>query len=261
MAKHVADAFRDYFDLVLATTEALKNSAYALRYRVYCVETGFEQAELFPDGMEKDEYDIHAEHYLVRHRDTGLFAATARLILPNINDINQPFPVEKHCHLGNISLLENIPRTQIAEVSRFCVSEQFKRREGERNTLAGIGPHKLKAFLSDTANTKRALPYITLALISCIIRMGLDHNITHLYVFIEPSFARLLRFLGIELVPVGPLIDYHGKRQPYIIHVPSSMSRIKNRNIGAWEILTNCGEIQQDEPALEQPSPLVKATP
>ena len=48
MVKSIDEAFHDYFEIVPATTEALKTEVYRLRYQVYCLETGFENPADFP---------------------------------------------------------------------------------------------------------------------------------------------------------------------------------------------------------------------
>ena len=51
-----------YFDTLVADTPSLLRQAHEIRYAVYCVETGFEDAASFPDGLERDALDAHAVH-------------------------------------------------------------------------------------------------------------------------------------------------------------------------------------------------------
>jgi N-acyl amino acid synthase of PEP-CTERM/exosortase system len=63
--------------MVPAYSDALKNEVYKLRYQVYCIETGFEKPELYPDGIEFDEYDSQSFHYLkLMRQPRGLFFQT-----------------------------------------------------------------------------------------------------------------------------------------------------------------------------------------
>lgn len=233
--------FHDIFEMVAATDAAMKESVYRLRYQVYCLETGYEDAGRFPDGLEMDEYDQYSEHFIIRHRQSNECAATTRLILPDSNAPDRLYPMELHARLERLDLLEGIPRHRIAEVSRFCVSEHFKRREGESHTLAGVGPHT-PLNPPDCGNDKRVFAnYITLALITCGIRMSIQHGITYLYAFMELPFARLLRGLGLHFIPLGPLVEYHGRRRPYFIKVADLLAGAKLNNIEIWKMLTNNG--------------------
>ena len=91
MPSDLITAFNEYFELIHADTDALRMQVYQLRYQVYVLETGFEsEADCLrghdesgkPIHWEMDEFDNRSDHYLLRHRRTGVYAATARLILP-----------------------------------------------------------------------------------------------------------------------------------------------------------------------------------
>lgn len=251
MTKSIAQSFRDYFEMVPATTEALKEAVYRLRYQVFCLETGFENTDQFPDGLEKDEYDARSEHYLIRHRPTGVYAATTRLILPDPDDIDRPFPIEYHCRLERTDLLTKIPRRCLSEISRFCVSRSFKRRPGETGTLTGVGLQKQRHAVSE--DERRTWPHLTLALITCLNKISARHGTTHCYALIEPSLFRLIGFLGIDFTAIGPLTNYHGKRQPCLITVPDYLDRVRKKNVEIWEMLTDYGRLWEESEDAAQP--------
>jgi len=240
MPRNIADSFDEYFDMVPADSAALKESVYRLRYQVFCLETGFEDTEEHPTGLEFDEFDERSEHYLIKHRRTGVYAATTRLIMADKNDPDATFPIERHCRLTRTDLLESVPRECLGEVSRFCVSGYFKRRSGEQGTIAGIGPQK-NQYYHASEDERRTWPHITLALIACLNRINLSHGTTHLYALMEPSLIRLLNAMGIAFLPIGPLTNYHGLRQPCLIKVPDYLEKVKAKNIHVWEMLTDRG--------------------
>lgn len=106
MASDLLSAFNQYFELIHADTDDLRREVYRLRYQVYVLETSFEHdedclCETGPGGevvhLEKDAFDAHSDHYLVQHRRTGVYAATARLILPDPAGVNSEYPIEQHC--------------------------------------------------------------------------------------------------------------------------------------------------------------------
>jgi N-acyl amino acid synthase of PEP-CTERM/exosortase system len=237
--------FYEYFELVHADTDILKREVYKLRFQVYCLETGFERqenCEVFnEDGhevyLEVDSYDRRSDHYLVRHRRLGLYAATVRLVLPNQEDLLQPYPIEEHCVLESPVIDPNI-RAHLAEISRFAVSKEFKRRPHEAGTLAGVGPQPETYFAPDE---RRVFPHITIGLFAAIVRMTRAHGITHWYAVMEPALLRFLRLFGIRFVPIGPEVDYHGLRRPCLAEVDKVLPMIRKVNLPVWELITDAG--------------------
>jgi N-acyl amino acid synthase of PEP-CTERM/exosortase system len=239
----IADSFTSYFDMIPANTPSLKETVYRLRYQVYCLETGFENREEYPDGLESDEYDDCSEHYLIRHRHTGTYAATTRLIL---HHPDQLFPVERYCRLDRPDLLKHVPREKLAEVSRFCVSKFFKRRPGEAGTIAGIGPQRHQYYQA-TDEERRTWPHMTTALMTALHKINVRYETTHWYALIEPSLFRLLRHMGIDFVAIGPISSYHGQRQPCVINIPQFLDRISVANPYLWNLFTDSGNYWQDD--------------
>src|SRR5579872_4358985 len=69
-----------YFQTCLADTPALTETAYRIRYQVYCLERGFENADQQVGGMELDAYDSRALAGLLIHRPSGDAMGTVRLV-------------------------------------------------------------------------------------------------------------------------------------------------------------------------------------
>src|SRR3546814_18883719 len=57
----------------------------------------------------------------------------------------------------------------------------------------------------------------------------------------EPTLLRLLSRLGIYFDPIGPLVDYHGRRQPCYIKVSTLLARVARERPDVWEVLTDRG--------------------
>ena len=235
------ETFDKYFEIVPAISDDLKKEVYKLRYQVYCIETGFESPDRHADGLEFDEYDEYSIHYLIRHRQSKVYAATTRLILSKGSNSSDFFPIEKHCLINELDLLVNMPRAELAEVSRFCVSKEFKRRKKEYGTLTGIGQESEHIF---TDNERRVFPHITIALIACLIKMSNKNNIHYWYAVMEPALLRFLSALGIHFKNIGPLSDYHGKRQPCVIKVADLLAGVCEKNVDIWDMLTNNGRLE-----------------
>lgn len=238
MTNSIIDTFNEYFDMVPAISDELKNEVYKLRYQVYCLETGFEDPDLFPDGLEIDEFDSHSIHYLIRHKKLGIYMATTRLILPCPNNIEKLFPIEIHSQIDNLDALKHISRNYLGEASRFCVSKDFRRRKNEIHTVPGISEETEKVFSQDE---QRIFPHLTLALIACLIKMSRENNIIDWYLIMEPALIRVLSTIGISFVLIGPITDYHGMRRPCIIRVDDLLNGVATKNLEYWDILTNKG--------------------
>jgi len=251
MDNNLVDVFNEYFQMIPAVTDELKKEVYKLRYQVYCIETGFENPEQYPDGMEFDEFDRHSVHYLIYHRKLEVYIATTRLILPDTNNPNNLFPIEIHSQIDNFDALKHISRNYLAEASRFCVSKQFRRRKNEMNTITGVNTRiitrgKLGANTEQknifTQDERRIFPSISLALVACSIRMSHENNIHDWYAVMEPALIRVFSTLGMNFIGIGPLTDYHGKRRPCTINVKDLLDGVAGKDLNSWNMLTNKGQ-------------------
>nr|WP_255349494.1 GNAT family N-acyltransferase [Thioalkalivibrio sp. ALJ24] len=66
-------------------SESLKRIHFRIRYQTYCVKKNYEPRDAYPDGLERDEHDAYAEHFLVRSNacsKPGQWVGTMRLIPP-----------------------------------------------------------------------------------------------------------------------------------------------------------------------------------
>jgi N-acyl amino acid synthase of PEP-CTERM/exosortase system len=247
-------AFNQFFDLVHANTSELLMQVYLLRYQVYVLETGFEADSDCHSGIdehgnailwEQDAFDERSDHYLLRHRRTGVYAATARLILPSPIDISAPFPIELHCPLDK-PVMDADVRARLGEISRFAVSKVFKRRIGEMGSLAGVADNIDIYFEEDE---RRVLPHISLGLFAAVMRMVHQHQITHCYAVMEPALLRLLGHFGMVFNRIGPNVDYHGIRVPCITSAEETLPSIKLIAPSVWDLITNRGELMANTAA------------
>lgn len=259
------NAFSRYFEVIRADTDALREQVFRLRYRVYCVETGFESAAGFPDGLERDAYDLGSCHSLLRHKATGWWAGTVRLVLPDTTGADGKFPVERAC--GSVFSSDRLdspklPRDRTAEVSRFAVSKEFRRRYKEYLSPTGISDDSpLDGFVfqpnadgrvprsavvagcRQRDEERRVIPHITLGLFQAMVEMSADCRISHWAVAMEQGLLRLFDRIGIHFHPVGELVEYHGKRQPCVAEVSELLEAAKCERPDVWAVLTRGGSI------------------
>jgi N-acyl amino acid synthase of PEP-CTERM/exosortase system len=236
-------AFNEYFEVVDAYSPELLREVFHLRYQVYCIEQrapGFE-ASKYPAKMESDDYDRHSSHILLRHRPSGEFVGTARLILSDPLNPEKLFPTEQHTQIDPALIdMGKLTRQHIGEISRLVVIRRFARRKDEllHAIENGTGGEKW------TPTNHRRFPHPILALVVGIIRMSSNNNITHCLSLMEPSLNRLLGLFGLKFEPIGPLTEHHGPRRPYHIDLIELLDRMHTNHNEMWELMTDYGKVR-----------------
>ena len=236
----LSDHFHSYLEGEIAVNESQRRDAHQLRYEVYCTERGYEDPASFSDGLEKDEFDSHSVHSLVRHRSSGMAAGVVRLILPNPLKPYSLLPIEQSCgHSFDQDVLGEFrfPRPAIAEVSRFAVSNRLV-------AMAGVGTQADSVLIQEEAS--QYLPHISLGLIAMLFVTSVQHQITHWYAAMEPTLSRLLSRSGVEFTKLGPVIDYHGRRQPMIANVHDLLGRIYHKRYEFFQFIEQMGGVPSD---------------
>jgi N-acyl amino acid synthase of PEP-CTERM/exosortase system len=218
-----------HFEVIRAETPSLVREAYRLRYQVYCVENPFEDPEQQVGACESDDYDDRSIHTLLLHRRTGEIAGTSRVILPD-HRRSRPLPMATLLQGSERRRFDRFPLAHTAELSRFAVSKQFRRRLGEeRYPDSGFGD----AALIETE--RRLMPFISLGLIRGMIDICLEHKITHLAAVMEPPLIRILHRLGLESVPIGGIVMHHGLRQPCFALLDNLIQRSRENDSIVWQ--------------------------
>jgi len=190
----------DHFEPVFANTEALKKEVFKIRHEVYGERLGWESVT--ESGLEYDEYDQYAFHYLVRHRRTGLFIGTSRLV---VIDEESPFdqtPAERFA--GDKLYAEKVrfggldkPKT---EFSRITILSDWRQRIDNLT-------EEEKSF-GNFAIMLIALPPIYTAI---------SLNYTSGLAILERKFIRRLKLLGFLCNVVSEPIEHRGTR--YVVQL------------------------------------------
>ena len=205
---------KNCFKVIPASTDALKNEVFRIRYDVYCEELGYEDTKKFPDKLEQDSYDAHSLHYLLWHKSSEQFAGCVRLAktAPGLN--NQKLPFELTCNDTldrSIIDISQLPANSYAEISRLAVRSAFRRRSGEKDSTSdGV---ILQANIED----RRSFPSIAFGLYLAAAASGLNANLERVFAMMEPRLARLLRISGIHFEQIGKAIEHRSLRAPYQI--------------------------------------------
>lgn len=241
--ERLVDVFNRYFEVIYADSDELRDLVFRIRYQVYCIETHFEDPADYPEALERDAYDDQALHVLLRHRATGWSAGTARLAL--VGEREQQFPVERAC--GEVFSEERLAgfvyeRGRTAEVSRFAVSKEFRRRYKEFLSPTGIGPDDPNDASREGDRRTRdresnVVPHIQLGLIRGLVGQSLRHDVRYWCAAMEPALLRRLARIGIHFHDSGKPVDYHGKRQPCIAELDELLAHVEQERRDVWEVL------------------------
>jgi N-acyl amino acid synthase of PEP-CTERM/exosortase system len=218
--ENAISALRDEVTVELADTPILIREAYELRYQAYCVERGFLTGQ---NGIERDEYDDFARHAVVRWRQTREAVGTVRLVMPKESTGTDSYPIQQ---LIDATLLRGIPLSATGEVSRFALAKQQTKHM--RSMSAG------------------SCSLLRLALIQAAVWMSAEAGHTHLLAVMEPTLLRLLRATGMHFMPLGPLVDYHGPRQPVVAELVPALKRLAAEQAVVWDFVTQGGTLYPD---------------
>ena len=78
-----------------------------------------------------------------------------------------------------------------------------------------------------------------LGLMQALVRMSMQHGITHWCAAVEQPFQRMFAAMSIRFHPVGPLINYHGLRQPCYGVIADVLSAVRRERPAFWSVITD----------------------
>jgi len=223
-----------------AATQADREKVFRLRYQVYVVERGFERPEDHPGGIERDAFDDVALHFLCEAPD-GSPVGTLRLILPS----PLGYPLEKHCAL-TIDPAQ-LPRDRLAEISRLAITREYQRRRSDPLHPGPLVPADRRCGEPD----RRANPLeerrlagdrrradVAVGLYREMFRASKRLGITHWYAAMQDKLLIILEGFGFVFQQIGPFIEYHGRRAPFLGSVSACEESVRNRFPEVYEDFT-----------------------
>ena len=238
MPMDILARYNSYFRTQLAGTPALVRIAQAIRYQVYCLERKFEDEAEHGDRLERDAFDGNAVHSLIVHRPTCEAIGTARLIPLSGMDVLQP--IRQLLRENGLRARDHVPLATTAEISRFAISNQFRRRSTDNGAARpGVAPE-----------CRSNLP--CLGLVQELLRQSVARGFTHWAAVMEPKLLRMLAAMGIHFTPVGPLVDHHGLRQPSYCNLSEMLERLKQERPEHWMVVTDAGALAPEDMAVEE---------
>jgi len=213
------EGFCSRFEVIPAVSDALVEQVYRVRHRVYCEELGFEAIR--PNAQERDDYDDHSVHLLLREAGEGLPVGCARLVRPKLTNPSAPLPFEEFCAASlDRSIVDpaRLPRSTIAEVSRLAVLSEFRRRQGEAAQPAPLSEGDFGTYQYPR------FPYILVSLYLGLVAVASIHGIESLFMLTEPRLAAHFAKLGVTVRHIGSPIEHRGLRIPSMMNVSEIVS-------------------------------------
>lgn len=207
-----SNPYDSQFQTILADTDVARRAHYQLRYQVFCLETGFEDPDRYPDREERDRYDDHAIHFLTRQNDLGHWVAAMRLVPARHGTL----PIGGLCRF-NPEATALLRHPCVAEVSRLSIVTPHRRRLQDNDTLCDSGgghPHPRVVRFE-----RRTEPFLLLGMLRAALTFARLNAIEKLFFLIRPALARVLTRQGIPFSQVGPAVEHRGLRYPYIADV------------------------------------------
>jgi N-acyl amino acid synthase of PEP-CTERM/exosortase system len=71
--------------------------------------------------------------------------------------------------------------------------------------------------------------------------MSVIHGITHWCAVMEPTLLRMFTAMAIRPEPLGPMVEYHGLRQPCYIDLHEMLDTMMRERPAMWEVMTEAG--------------------
>jgi len=124
--------------------------------------------------------------------------------------------------------LASLPRHSIAEVSRFSISRQLRRQGSDGSS-------------SPQSDTNVCGPLMRLGLFRGLVHMSITHGITYWCAVMEPTLLRMFHAMAIRPEPLGPMVDFHGQRQPCYLDLHEMLDTMARERPAMWEVLTEAG--------------------
>ncbi|SCY09787.1 PEP-CTERM/exosortase system-associated acyltransferase [Nitrosospira sp. Nsp13] len=218
----LGNAFKQYFEIVPAYSEALKDEVYRVRHQVYCEDLKFEPMR--PDGREIDEHDACSLHLLIRNVNTHEFIGCTRIVRTDPENRQHSLPFEIACtNALDLSIVDptKLPRQSIAEVSRLAVISRYRRRKGEATKTVGISDEDF-----GTPDLPR-FPYIPIGLYIGTIELARLNGIDTLFVLTEERQAAHFGKLGVKIQTIGSPVEHHGQRIPSMMSISGIINNMR----------------------------------
>lgn len=248
---NLGNAFKQYFEIIPAFSNALKDEVYRIRHQVYCEDLEFEPTR--SDRREIDEHDINSLHLLMRSVKTGEFVGCTRIVRSRPGDPQYKLPFEKNCaEVLDRSIVDHAKLRQdnIAEVSRLAVVAGYRRRKGE-----GSSPVSISGEDFGTRAQSR-FPFIPIGLYLATTELARLNGIETVFVLTEERLANHFAKLGFSHKYIGSPIEHHGTRVPSMMSVSGTIKDMRINLRPLYDVIA--ADIKRNLPGMQTSMPQIK---
>lgn len=229
--------FYQVFDIVIARNGQQAAEAHRLRYLVFCEENaGFEDPADNAGGLESDEFDRQSDQVLLVYKPANTVIGTLRVIKPEERHWQTAFPMQQLCDAA--CLRQRARVMDSCELSRLCISST--RRKFMKDHLNRNGNFGLDRRQVNLVTSLAPLGLIGGAF-DLAVRQGLSNV---LGVMRDKNIARLQQ-AGLVTRNLGPRVDHHGPRQPFMANIPETFANGLTHNSNAWIVASDFGRIHR----------------
>ncbi len=232
--------YNQTFETVRADTKELREETFRLRYQVFCIENNFLNLKDYSDKMERDEFDDHSKHILLRYRPTGEFIGSMRVILPHKDKLERTFPVQE-TDIDHPLAKDTKAMSNHCEFSRLLILGSF------RNKMQKNGKHQnVYAGKERKGNwlQRQFIPYAPVGLFRAACEIAAENGIENCFSIMEPRHLKAMHRLGINRIQnLGEPIEYHGIRQPFALNLFENYTNGFLNSPDTWVIMADGGRI------------------
>ena len=230
---------------------------YKLRYKVFCLEWGFEKPDNHSERIVTDDHDKIAIHFAALDENQKTIGAI--MLIP---DSSEGFPLEKYCELDINT--DELPRNSLAEISRMVIHRDYRKRsedkyiygpDEERRSIGsfhfqhGYPNHKVQhrraadkyRYKPSTRRTsefygdRRRRHEVIMDLYKAVYQESKRRQLTHWYAVMTKGIVNLLNRFGFSFEAIGDPVDYNGIRTPYITEIVKLEQDMETRNPELYE--------------------------
>ena len=204
--------FNSSYEIIEANTDQLIIECFKLRYKAFYQETGIFSINSNRFTLDFDKDDMRSVHYLLFHRGRCEYAATVRVILPDEENPDKPFPLEHYSQIDYEKYPNLLDRSNIAEASRVCILDEYK-----SNSISRMGKN----------------PYLLLlALLACSVKAAQQNGKKYLFVAVDKILFRFCNSVGMNFVPVSDPVQFAAglPRFANLVEIESSLANMALKN-------------------------------
>jgi N-acyl amino acid synthase of PEP-CTERM/exosortase system len=223
--------YNEFFYVSRVNTPELLDQAFKLRYEVYIKDCGYEFHNPYAaDEIEKDNYDEQSHHCLLFHKPSNKPIGYIRLI-PYKNNSGYRLPIENFGINFNKSIVGQLRKPQIGEISRMAIHPSFRRRLSD----------KLYLFedYHNSTDSRFRVNYLPACLVLACGALMDDNHIEYSVALMEHKLAVLIKKYGILSKKIGDSIKLNGKRTPYIMSAEKFHANLTSDLKELFEIIHN----------------------